>query len=392
MADELEYIQAPIEADRDEMAQEAFDFIKSKWPNWDENEGDFEAWFIAALVRIVAEAIEMGSDVPSTIIAYLGKWVFRVPLIEAVSAEVTSTWILNANPAGRTIEAGDSVLIDGIPFEVASPVVLAPGDLVTNDGQVTLRAVTPGTAGTGLGGLNVEAELLDPPYDWVDSITLEGPTTGGKDEETPEDYLDRISTRLTIYRPAVVVDKDFAIWARDLALQKGVVARVLALDLYNPVTNSWNNDKYVTLVMIDDVTGADLSTDVKDFIQDEIQKMREVNFVLPIINANKSSVHVNYAGVVSDGEIPAEIKIAVDESIEQFLLSINWGRTTSGLWKNQPVVRFQDLSAVLNAVPGFDHWTSLTFAVGAGPQNQSDKTLPGVAPLTQPGAIVGVMS
>lgn len=392
-----DYIFDPLETDVDQLQQDAFDYIQVRWPDWKPEEGNLETWLIGACARIVAEARDLASDVPPAIFRYFGKTVLGLPPVDATPAQVDSTWTFVSNPDGRTIEAGWLV---GIPdadgeitaFEVASEVTVASGDLTAE--VVTLIAVDEGADTSGLGGTGVTVDALDE-RDWINTITLTGITTGGIDAETDDQYLDRLSARLTLLAPRPILPRDFELFAKDTAAQLGVTVRVLALDGYNPANQTFNNERMIAIAAVDDASGANISGGVKTAIDNDLQEQREVNFIINMMDPTRTTVDVTFVGKALPGADPDEVESAGISAIQDFLNPNNWGQPASGeerRWTNQPVVRQQDLSTVLNMIEGFDYWTTLTIGLNGGAQTSADHNLAGDAPLPTVGAINGTVT
>ncbi len=391
---EIGYILDPIEADADTLQQEAYDYIQTRWPDWEPNEGNLETWLIAACARMVAEAATVASDVPSKIFRYLGETVMGVGPVDPTAAIVSSTWTLLTNPAGRTIEAGTLVGIEDedlniILFEVVTTVVLAAADLETTAGEVSLRARDEGINGNALGGVGVEAINVES-IAWVDTILLTGATAGGSDGETDEEYLDRLSAYLTLLTPRPILPRDFELLAKNIARELGTVIRVVSIDGYNPGNSTFNNERMITLSMVVDETGEDVPSDIVDAIDLQLQALREVNFVIHIVGATRTDVDVTATVVKKAGWDSATVDADVTAAIESFLDSANWGDdidTNEREWRRVTVVRHQDLSTVINNVLGADYWTVLTVGLNGGAQTAADQNLTGHAPLAAPGAI-----
>lgn len=388
------YIFDPIETDPDALQQAAFDYIQTRWPGWVPSDSNLEAWLIAACARMVAEARDVAADVPLAIFRYFGISIMGVPYIAATPATVGSTWILASNPAGRTIAAGHLVSIDDadgnpVPFEVVSDRVLAPGVLTTSPTPVILQAVDEGVDANNLGGVGVLAVDMES-SSWVTSVTLTGVTSGGADAQTDEEYASNLSELLTLMTPRPILPRDFAILARYNALLNGVQARVLALDGYNPIDATSNNERMVTVAVIDNVTGANVSAGVKTAIDTDLQAKREVTFIVNVIDPTRTSVDVTAVVKAVTGVLPTDAVANAAADLATFLSSANWGRTAGSdevAWNQVPVVRHQDLSTVVNNATGVDYWTTLTFGLNGGAQDQLDKALTGAAPLAQPGTI-----
>lgn len=62
-----DYIEIPIETDPAVLEQEAFDFMQTAFPDWVPNDGNLDTILIEAMARMVAEARDVASAVPTDI-------------------------------------------------------------------------------------------------------------------------------------------------------------------------------------------------------------------------------------------------------------------------------------------------------------------------------------
>jgi hypothetical protein len=254
------YIALPIEVDAEDVLAAAVAYLRLQWPDWEPADGNLDSWLLSAFSQEAAELREIASQIPTTIFRYYGATVANIPPIDAAPAAADSTWTMRDN-AGYTIETGTQVGIRAagdelIPFEVVNTVVIPPGSTVTSAGGVQLIAVTPGSDGSGIGTVGGPVELIDP-LDFVTTITLVNPTSGGVDAESDEAYLTRLAQELTLLTPRPILPIDFSILARSIS----GVHRAVALDGYNPFHNwmtadassvetssgGWANDTNVTV-------------------------------------------------------------------------------------------------------------------------------------------------
>ena len=393
-----EYINNPITTDPDELQQDAFDYLLVKWPNWEPNESNFEAWLIAALARMVAEARDVASDVPDTIFRALGASLLGLPAVAATAATVPATFVLG-DTDGHTIPEGLLVAIydadeEPVAFEVTADVIVPNGSSTTAAGGVTLQAVNPGLDTTGLGGNGVTAEQIDV-YQWISSITLTDQTLGGLDEEDQDDYMDRLSARLTLMTPRPILPKDFELLAKDIAVTNGYTIRVLAIDGYNPVAVTTGNEKTIALILIEDTTGVDVPAGLKTILVTELEALREVNFEVYTDDPDRTDVDVTYTAKCYSDADPVEVKATADGAVADYLSPANWGQPLNAQerkWVFQDKVRMGELYAVLNAVEGLDYVETLTIGLSGGAQTAADHTLTGNAPIAEPGVIVGTVT
>lgn len=399
MAQDPTYITPPQFADADGMQTDAFDYLRSNWPDWSPADADLITWQVAVHARMTAETAEVGSVVPDDIFAYMGTLI-GVPRIEATSATVGSTWTFTDNPAGRTIPAGTLVALDSADggstaFQVVNEITIATPALTTAAGEVVLRAMEAGEDGNDMGGVGVAASTYDP-ITWVGTVTLTGISAGGSDEEAMADYLSRLSRRLTLLTPRPILPRDYSLLARDLAAQNGANVRVLAIDGYNPGDSSYNNERMIFLVLMDAVTGDDVPAPIKTLVDDALQEMREVNFVVNVGDPDRNTVDVSFSITPAFGADPAEALDLAESAVTEYLNPIVWGipagPDVEG-WIQTDKLRRQDISTVINNVPEVDHWDTLTIGInGGGLATTETFNLVGAAPVVEVGTVTGALT
>lgn len=391
-----EYIQSPITpTDVDQLEQDAYDYLQTRWPNWTPADGNIEAWLVAALARIVAEARDVASDVPASILRYFGSSVLGIAPIDSVAATVSTDWVMIDN-AGYTVDAGTLVAIpdaDGnvIGFEVVSTFVVAPASTTQNN--VILRAIQEGAFTSGLGTAAQVLDLIDP-LDFVASVTLDAASSGGQDAELDEDYLNRLSARLTLLAPRPILPRDFELLAIDVAAQNGEDVRAVALDGWDAVLATGGHERTITVVLVNDDTGLDAATLTKSAVDDYLTAQREVNFVVYVDDPDRTVIDVTFAAKCYTDAIPATVEAAAEAAVATFLSPIDWGQPAveERKWVNKTVVRLFEVAAALEAVAGLDYVTTLTLGINGGAQTAADKNLTGPAPLPTVGAIVGTVT
>jgi hypothetical protein len=392
-------IYDPIETDTDVLEQDAIDYLKSRWPSWTPSDPSLVSWLLGAFSQMVGEARDVASDVPPSIFFYFGDKIIGLPPVDATNAVVQSTWAFSTNPAGRTVVAGTTVSIDDaegnpIAFEVVADVVVNSPTLTTPAGGVTLRAVEAGTDANGLGGNGVLAEPIDP-IAWVTTVTLTGATSGGNDIEDTDDYLSRLSDRLTLLTPRPILPKDFELLAIDVAKQNGVDIRALGLDGYDPGTLTYNNERTMTVAVIMRDTGVNVSAPIKTAIQTELDSEREVNFVVNVIDPTQTNFDVTFTIKVMPNYDSAQTIADAIANVQSYLSPITSGlppgQEGSG-WIKQDALRRQEISTVINNTQGVDHWETLTIGLAGGGQTTAETfVLSGAAPTFGAGTVLGTV-
>lgn len=383
----VDFIAPVLETDPDDISADALAYLEANIPDFSAADGHLEAWQIYALARIVAEAMDTGSAVPLTIFRYFGAYLVGIIPIDAVAATIPTTWVVRDN-AGYTIKAGTQVAwqLAGdelIPFTVEADVVIPPGTNTTAAGAVTLIAVDPGAAANALGpGAMV---LLDP-LAYVTSVTATAASAGGIDAEDDNTYLARLIDELRLLTPRPILAPDFAVLARNVV----GVHRATAIDNYNPADNTFNNERMVGIAAID-AAGVNVNAGVKTAIDNYLQSMRELNFIVNVFDATHTVVNVTFQFKVAVGFDPTSVQTAAEQAVTDFLNPATWGvdplDSAKVSWTNKQHVYYNDVIAVLYSVPGL---ASVTLLQING--NAADLLLGGAVSLPTVGVIDGTLA
>lgn len=380
-----EYLDIDFESDADALAQVAFDYLQTLVPNWVPTEGNLDVMIIRAISHIAAEVQDIASTVPTTIFRYQGAALFNIPPIDATSAQALTDWTMR-DSAGYTVPAGTLVGVrlsgdDLVPFQTLSEFTVPTGQ--TAEIGVLIEAINSGSDGSGLSG---NVELIDS-IGFVQTITLQSATTGGVDAETDADYLNRLALQLQLLAPRPIVPSDFAAMAIDVA----GVHRALALDGYDPVSDTFDNERMVAVACIDEL-GQPVSTLTKNNVQELLDSHREVNFIVNMLDPTYTNVDVTFQVKAEAGFDATDLQARIVSAVTSYVSPDTWGLPSTGdtiEWRDEDTVRYLSLADVVNSVQGVRYIENLTVGLAGGSQIAGDKVLLGNAPLPSPGTIVG---
>lgn len=353
----MAYIRFPIETDPETLVQDVYNYIRTYAPDWTPADGNLDVWIIRALVYKAAETRDLASDVQDSIFRYFGSSLMAIAPQDSTHAHGSTTWTM-IDTAGHTIPAGTSVAlfdVDGTayPFYTIADFTVPLGSAATAPGAVSIQALNPGSAASGLGGV---VQLIDV-LDFVQSVAIVGNTSGGVDAEADADYLNRLVRKLQRLSQRPILPQDFADAAFDASPE---VARAVALDGYNPVGGTWNNDRMVTIAAVTS-TGTAVSAGAKTAIDAYLQANREVNFIVNVMDPQFTQIDVHADIVVAPGYDPATIVASVVAAINSYLSPANWGvGRTDDTWIESNTVYYNELIALVGNVLGVDRVTDLT--------------------------------
>lgn len=354
------YVGAVVEFDAATIEQQVTEDLESKFEGWSPARGSLAAWLIKANARIKSIILGQAGTITRAAYKKLGETIAKAPPILAAPASVTSTWVFT-DTEGHMIENGTEVEIaisgdETAGFRVVGDVEVPPGESSTAVGGVVLQAIEPGAARNGLSADPVLISALSLP---IDSISLEGVTSGGVDEEDEDAYLDRLTEKLQTLSLSLILPRDFEINARDIA----GVAFALCVPAYNYETKS--EEPLAVTVIGRDAAGASLSAPVKEELQEsqEAQLLSGVKYFVG--DPTHTKVDVFASATALAGFEPAAVEAAVDAQLAEYLASANWGLSSTG-WVNRTTVYFNELIAEVDRVTGVDRVVSLLLGGGSG--------------------------
>lgn len=375
------YIGVEVEDDPDVLTDAALGALAESLPEFVAREAHLEVQLLEVVSRLNSETRYLFNLVPDSIFRYFGESLLGVLPVEGSPATASTTWTM-IDDSGYTIVAGTQVgyRVAGdelIVFKVVADYVVPGGSLSITD--VLIEAEVDGIAGNSLGPAGLE--LVDS-LAFVASVTAAATTVGGIDREADDVYLDRLKEELKLLTPSFVLAADAAVLARRIT----GVHRALGIDNYSPGNGLYTNEKTMTLAVVGP-TGLAVSAGVLSDVQTYLNSLRELNFVINVVNPTYVTINVTFTVVALPGYDLVDLDTRATAAIADYLSPANWagGSEDPPVWRSgATVVRYLEVAEVLNRVDGVDYVSVLT--VNSGTANV---TLTGVAPLTQAGTIAG---
>lgn len=239
------------------------------------------------------------------------------------------------------IDNTDSVVI----FETVESVTIASGVAV-----VDVRAVSAGIEGNVAAG---RIDRLDVPDEDVESVTNEEPTYGGLDEETDDDYRQRLVDADDAHGVSYIGSvSDYKRWAMSI---NGVGNAI--------VTPSDDGSGLVTIVVTDvdgNAASEDICEDVYNYIMrpdNPLERLAPINTILSVVSPSTSKVTIS-ANVLLDGTVTK------DGVISKFVEALNAYYPEA---VEEGYIRYNKVAAILINVGGVDDFSNLT--INGGTEN-----------------------
>lgn len=371
------FIDVPITTDAPTLADQAKQRLRDEWHDWAGNDGDLEVVQIEAIAPMAQNAAETAAQVPPAAFSQILQ-LHGVNPIPGAPATTTVTLIFT-DAAAHTVKAGFEVQIDGVAFTTDADAT----------GTSPLAGVPVTAAVVGEIGNDLPGDVVAPGggLSFLSDITVDAPTANGTDPETEDDHRDRGSRELELQGKTLVTARDYELDAVDTP----GVGRAAAVS--DPVTRT------MTIYAADDA-GATLTSGKKTELLAGFEELRLSNWTVAIGDPTHTPVHVTYSVTAEPGFDNTDLEARINERLAEVLDPSAFGRPRgagdigpSRGWVVDTKVRRNKLIAALGDLDGVDRVDDLTVTGGAGSSDGSGNwTLPGTAPLPQPGTFTGTVS
>lgn len=225
-----DYILEPLDTDPDSILQDAVDYVRVFYPNWNPLDDQLD-WLLLRFASFkMAIIADMASRVERAIYMYFGASILNIPPLPEEFATVAFT-ITAIDTLGHTLDAGALVAVadsngDLHMFSTISDIVI---DVDNDTATGSAEAVDSGISSNNLTGQGIPNEEVD----WITSIVVAAPSSGGADAESTQDYLTRLTNNLSLMAPRPILAQDFALILRNIV----GIQRAAALDNFLPGTN-----------------------------------------------------------------------------------------------------------------------------------------------------------
>lgn len=299
-----------------------------------------------------------------------------LPQYDGAVAESTTTWTLAA-AAALTIPAGTRVgwaRPDGtlVRFATTADLIVPVGPSTTSD--VVVRALAPGATGNGLpaGPLT----LIDDRGS-VLSVVADLASSGGVDPEPDAVYRDRLVSILARSSVAAIIASDFAA----LAVDDVQVHRAIGLERYDPAQlPPTGRNGHVTVALADE-QGGPVPQSGKDRVAAMFDAARVVNRLPHLIDATYMQVTIAFSFVADASANPTVVRLDAEQRVRDLIDPARWagGGESPAVWRDERLLRHEDVVVAIRSTPGVDHTTSVTVNGGS-----ADLVLAGPAALPAP--------
>jgi len=317
-AQEGGYTPPTVDADQEAIAAQVFARLIERVPGWQPHDGNLDTWLTEAYAEIGAEVRSLAGDVPASIFGTYGTRVLNLPPNPAIAAQGVATFTAH-DTAGYTLDTGATFALarsgnDLVAFTTLQPATIAVGQSEVH--EVPFAAVELGAAGNGLLG---EGQMLDP-ITWVSKVNVAVATAQGADAEEPDAYVDRLANLFPAVGLRPILPVDFAVLAMQLVVGVG---RAVAMNLYDPAAKTWTNARTVTLVVADE-NGEPVGTTIKGEVEQLLERLREVNWVVHVIDPTYETIPVTATVVAYAGQDMERVKVACVEALDNYLSPANF--------------------------------------------------------------------
>jgi len=369
-----DYVRLQVDADEQSLADGAIDNLRATWDDWVGNDSDMEVVLIETLAPFAAAAISKAAEMPPAAFIALGTKLYGIAYQQGVPATTTVTLTFQDNVGGYFVGAGSEFLLGGYGFSTVDDVTSVSGQATMPGVQVLADDV--GTSYNGLTSADWASVSLPV---WVTDLATEAPTSDGVDPQDDNDYLDMLSRELQLRGRMIVTLPDYELAAIDTP----GIGRAFAL-----TTAARDVSVYLT-----DPNGEPVPSTVKDTLVATYNAARLVNVTVTLLDANYSTINVDYEVVALPGFDLTGLQTSIDSSLSLNLSPPQWGTVTYGQpgsgpsqWINDSTVRLNKVISIIGMVPGVAYVVANSVKING---TAADFAMPGPVALPRPGTFTG---
>jgi hypothetical protein len=397
-----DYIELPLIDDSDALTELGIDYMQTSIDGFVARPANVETVLLEANGQIGAEIVAQASLVAPVMFAYLGQNLLGIALRQAAPAVASATLTFEPD-ALDPIGAGAMLSVpnpDGNSyiFTLDTDALAPPGGGAVN---VAITALEPGADANGSRGTSVLIDVIV-------GVTINVPTaaSGGSDEESEDDYLNRLTEAMTILAPRPILPADHAVLARQI----DGVGRALALDLLLPGTSdapgairdplepkpppsaSQTTVARCTTVAITADDGTAPAPALMQTVWDTLDASREVNFLNYVIAPTYTTIDVKATVMAYPGYTAADVQAQAQQSLADWLDPALFGSNPAAAvpgseeWASDTSARIYEAVDYLNRADGVHYVVSVQLRVAGAPAYANvDVALAGLAALPLPG-------
>lgn len=334
------YLELALIGDTTSLTATGLEYLETSIPGFTARPGNVETIMIEGAGQIAGELLDQAMIVPAEAFAALGTSVFGIPMLDGQQATTAAvvTWAVDT-PAS-TLPADSQVGVSNGDGNIY--VFLTDRDLVAPVGGGSQDVVLIARdIGSLLNNSFGACQMIDE-VEGVESIIASG-SGGGTDPESADEYLDRLSTIISLLAPRPILPEDHGAMASTVP----GVSRVSVLNLYYPGTDARDADQAVgdfdlwtpgpapaepeedvarcTTVCIMGLGGTEPSIDLMQDVYELLDANREVNFLNFVMKPTFISVDVKAVVTPYRNRTKAEAIESSTRMVTNWLSSVQFG-------------------------------------------------------------------
>lgn len=393
----MPYIELALVGDVDSLTETGLDYLEEfMGPNWLARAGNPETVMIEGSGQIAGELIDQAAVVPPEALKYLGTDIYGFPMREGTNSSMPAVFQFAVDAPATSVSVDAQVAVphpDGNQY-----IFLTDRDMPAPAGggsmDCNLIALDIGSAQNGAFGESVLIEITE----GVEMVVA-GIASGGSDAESTDQYLDRLTSYLTVPRRPVLPEDHVK-----FALQVPGVGRASAYNLYYPGTTERDAGRAVgdfdlwtplpappgaqtdvarcTTVAITGEEGMEPSTTLMNDVYKHLDANREVNFLNFVIKPVYTQVDVKAAVKGYPGYAPPDVLADAKNMLMLWLSETGWGSVpgqSAGVWASDNKVRLYEAVDYINRAQSVWYCEDVMLRIhGDTTWVEGDITLPGV--------------
>lgn len=338
-----------------EIVESALALLAVNLPELTLREGHTETMLVESVALEASEVVTAINRLPGAVLEALLRFIgiFK----DYGNAPTAPATITCADTMGHQIPPGTRLVLPANDGSLLVMLVESPGvEIPPGSAAGALTLICDSYTAAANGVPTGTALAMATPLPYVDSVTLTGPVTGGRDPESDDDWRDRGVNRLSRLSDTLVLPRHFYA----AAMEDPNVARAVVVDNTDPATSGVGDDPGHVTVSVLGAGGAALTTEQRAVLEADLQAAAYAVLAVHVTGITITVLTMSVAVALSDASDPDAVTQTVEQAILDYLDPLTWSGGTT--------IRRNELISLVDQVAGVDYVSEvmITGADGSG--------------------------